>query len=611
MSSWLNKLSKGISDLSRNTALKNTVSSLGQITKNKHINNVGKYLGMLPNNPKSAQGIGQILNLANEVYTDYSNKRHTFLGKLLNTLDKVGTELRSMSLESFNRNRTFEGVGVKPRSNNSFNYDTTVIGKDVLTNNGLGDLQYDSSKIIPIIKDIERKRNERLALQIETLYGSTEKDKQSKVVKILKGANFESVETLASGIALLSNNGKLTVDNIVPLLTGVYHDSKEQLSNQYGIQPSLNQKTAENSSQEVVRVLPNHGTVKAKRKSKPVLEVGYPEAVNEVVGVFSLGAVMSQPENASHYIKESNEVVDFLGKTILDNSKSSYKIYDDLAEDESKNFNSSGKWKKTTIDARTAAKTSSWGKVDYDKYEKGLKSSDVVPQTFKDFFQANLQRMEYGLQHLWDIEITPYNHKGKQPPSFKHKYINILPVTNWALSETATLTDTMEMFGGSSITIPTTEVINKRFDCTMIEDRSFSVKSWLSAYKSYMFNNFKVRPYKDCCCRIRLQLLDYERKAIYIGTYLGYPIDIEMSLEGEDSAGVITRNVSFAIVGEINNVPFHTATERRFPTKATSGANYIQKGEKIVSNKTGNNSQKKETKTKKVKRTKKDKKPKK
>jgi len=152
---------------------------------------------------------------------------------------------------------------------------------------------------------------------------------------------------------------------------------------------------------------------------------------------------------------------------------------------------------------------------------------------------------------------------GTGVPVLEMRDIDVLPITNWSLDAGQTLSDSMEMFGGSSITIPTTKKIDMRFEATFIEDSTYSVKAWLSKYKKFMFYKNRVRPYKECCSIIGIWLLDVDLKELYYQAYIGYPIDMTEGLEGESSHSPINKTVTFSIVGQLSSDEFYEQIQRK------------------------------------------------
>ena len=185
---------------------------------------------------------------------------------------------------------------------------------------------------------------------------------------------------------------------------------------------------------------------------------------------------------------------------------------------------------------------------------------DINPAPFEGYFRSRLGRLELASTHLWDVQIKPM---GTGVPVLEMRDIDVLPITNWSLDAGQTLSDSMEMFGGSSITIPTTKKIDMRFEATFVEDSSYSVKTWLSKYKKFMFYKNRVRPYKECCSIIGIWLLDVDLKELYYQAYIGYPIDMTEGLEGESSHSPINKTVTFSIVGQLSSDEFYEQIQRK------------------------------------------------
>lgn len=197
-----------------------------------------------------------------------------------------------------------------------------------------------------------------------------------------------------------------------------------------------------------------------------------------------------------------------------------------------------------------------------DSNKKVLEATinEINPAPFEGYFRSRLGRLELASTHLWDVQIKPM---GTGVPVLEMRDIDVLPITNWSLDAGQTLSDSMEMFGGSSITIPTTKKIDMRFEATFVEDSTYSVKAWLSKYKKFMFYKNRVRPYKECCSIIGIWLLDVDLKELYYQAYIGYPIDMTEGLEGESSHSPINKTVTFSIVGQLSSDEFYEQIRRK------------------------------------------------
>jgi hypothetical protein len=225
----------------------------------------------------------------------------------------------------------------------------------------------------------------------------------------------------------------------------------------------------------------------------------------------------------------------------------------------------------------------------YNTFREDLPIKPKLAIPFNGYLKSNLGKLELGPSHIWDIQIEPYSHNGgKMPPKLEYEKISFLPASTFTLTDNATSSESLDMFVGSSINIPTNVKLEKSLSITLYEDSTYSVKNWLGKYKSFMFDDYRVMPYKNSCSKITIWILDYSKNALYIKRYYGYPINIDMSITGEESASPMSIPLEFAIVGEESDMDISDQLDEYLKEKSeeakkkTSATSLVKKSTKSL-----------------------------
>ena len=394
-------------------------------------------------------------------------------------------------------------------------------------------VEYDKDKVVQIVQGIRAKRDARVASEIERM--------------LISGAGFDQVVKILDGVK--SNNPNWGVDNILSLLPenlmkqfapkflNAFKSADNFLGISNGIQNLISGKTW-GGNPKPPKITPTADINRVSSSSASGVEE-YKNLIEQTGGDPSkVGSAFDRPIP-----------VDALAADVVEET------------DEKGNKVQVAKFQNPYTGLEDTYQTTPENKEFLKKV-----IADINPAPFDGYFRSRLGRLELASTHLWDIQIIPMKTtKGEASgvPVLEMEDIDLLPITNWSLDAGQTLSDSMEMFGGSSITIPTTKKIDMRFEATFVEDSSYSVKTWLSKYKKFMFHNNRVRPYKECCSIIGIWLLDLDLKELYYQAYLGYPIDLTEGLEGESSHSPINKTVTFAIVGQLSSEEFYQQIQKK------------------------------------------------
>jgi hypothetical protein len=398
---------------------------------------------------------------------------------------------------------------------------------------------YDARKIVMIIDGIRERRNERIAREIEKI--------------MISGKGFDRVVKILETAIVM--DPKLELNKVIEILPGtIVQTFLPKLSPYFNIADK-----ALGLSKKLSKVLspdPKSGTTGSL--SYAFNKLGNKDSSNPLSKYFNKTEALDKFK-----INNPKETFDPYNSELRDPITGKFKEFIFTDGDPSKGIDPDSGVDPSLIDSDNfETKTQSEFESELGDLESLSDYSEIHPQSFEGYFGSNLGAMEFASTHLWDIQIKPYT---KGVPELRPRGIKVLPISNWSLSEGTTGSESIDMFGGSNISIPTTSRKEVRMDVTFVEDSGFSIKSWLGKYKDFMFPNGKVRPYKNCCSKIGVWLIDLQRKTLYYQCYLGYPVDMSSDLEGELNPSPINKTVSFAIVGMLDNEPFYEQLKKSAP----------------------------------------------
>lgn len=173
--------------------------------------------------------------------------------------------------------------------------------------------------------------------------------------------------------------------------------------------------------------------------------------------------------------------------------------------------------------------------------------------TFKGY--NSVKGLEVWTSNLWDIEIEPYYHNGSgpPPPPYSQNGNNFLPITSFEFMDSSLNPMAVELFGGSSILIPESENFQRSIRLNVLDVLQNGERVWkkyFSDYKKHMVNDYKVRPYKNCCTKITIHMYNTSMRRIHYKTYLGILMTPDTSFSGS-SFGNEEYTIEYAIVGEL------------------------------------------------------------
>lgn len=200
-----------------------------------------------------------------------------------------------------------------------------------------------------------------------------------------------------------------------------------------------------------------------------------------------------------------------------------------------------------------------------------------------------IDKIELASTHLWDIQITPYEHVGsgkvyvpqfpnisraddyeesdhgieedptdvvnqlnKDAIKIRAKDTYFIPAITYELSDWKQETTQINLYGSSLIELPTQLVVNKSIKMTVLESSTYDVSRYKRNYALSLVSSDNILlPYKLGCSQIDLYILDTDKRIIIKRSFLGILINVDNDHTGQDEPSALTVDLEFSIVGEI------------------------------------------------------------
>jgi hypothetical protein len=106
-----------------------------------------------------------------------------------------------------------------------------------------------------------------------------------------------------------------------------------------------------------------------------------------------------------------------------------------------------------------------------------------------------------------------------------------------------------------NLQIPSTMAFVGTLQLTFIDDRFDRIFNWFTAYTNSIYGFFDtyVKPYKNCCLRCVIDILDWDRTILKRMKYAIVPTHFTQQYIGEADHSYKTVSITFGVVGEINS----------------------------------------------------------
>lgn len=184
------------------------------------------------------------------------------------------------------------------------------------------------------------------------------------------------------------------------------------------------------------------------------------------------------------------------------------------------------------------------------------------------------------LNHLWDLKIEPYHHKGidrgvvppmlsstdykmNQTPYYTgalqlnnyvyQKLTDYVPVLAYDLDMKMLNSKELELFSGSSIAVPEVIRYNSNMNLQILDDENKRWRRWFQTYSENMYNEkySTVTPYKNSCLQITIYQYRSDWKVLSKQILLCTLRNYNMKSDGAGIGSPDILDISLSVVGAI------------------------------------------------------------
>lgn len=250
------------------------------------------------------------------------------------------------------------------------------------------------------------------------------------------------------------------------------------------------------------------------------------------------------------------------------------------------------------LDSNMYNKVSNINDYEYDnlKYKKtsseGVKEEDEItgtntydsPVVFEFQGRKSVKNMTLRLNHLWDMKIEPYYHRGRNlamermenSDGFSSNEItdeinesnyyveqlkvnkkdlipntDYMPIMSYDLNMKTLTNKEVEMYNGSSISIPELIRYNSTLSVQIVDDRNKRWRRWFQEYSESMYDEVTsiVTPYKNSCLLATIYQYRVDRKIISQAKLIISLKNYQMSSSGAGTGSPDVMDLEFSVVG--------------------------------------------------------------
>lgn len=216
------------------------------------------------------------------------------------------------------------------------------------------------------------------------------------------------------------------------------------------------------------------------------------------------------------------------------------------------------------------------------------------PIIFEFQGRKSVKDLTMRLNHLWDIKVEPYFHREvnkaveyyKNDPTSEFSKVLLsgfksndviskvskspyyssqllvkeeatlpdteyMPIMSYELNMKTLTSKEVELFSGSSISVPEVIRYTSHFSMQVLDDRNKRWRRWFQAYSEAIYNEETsvVTPYKNSCLLVNLYQYRSDRKIISQSKLLCVLKNYQMSSQGTGSGNAEILDLEFSIVG--------------------------------------------------------------
>lgn len=211
---------------------------------------------------------------------------------------------------------------------------------------------------------------------------------------------------------------------------------------------------------------------------------------------------------------------------------------------------------------------------DYEKYRSQLDEelTTVINQEIKDpdniyygYYPYKWSQVfsdfEISSNGNWNVALSEFSGECAEFSMFVPKNRptygkwNYMPIISYEFMDKDLNSTSIPVSESLNLQIPSTMAFVSTLQLTFIDDRYDRIFNWFVAYTNSIYGVYDnyVKPYKNCCMRCVIDILDWDRTILKRMKYIIVPSHFTQQYIGENDHAYKTVSVTFSVVGEISN----------------------------------------------------------
>jgi len=194
-----------------------------------------------------------------------------------------------------------------------------------------------------------------------------------------------------------------------------------------------------------------------------------------------------------------------------------------------------------------------------DVSNKEMSYGDIYNGYYPYKWSQLFENFEISSNGNWNVALSEFTGKlapwsmfvPKNRPTYgKWHY---MPIIGYEFMDKDLNSTSVPVSESLNLQIPNAQQFVSTLQMTFVDDRYDRIFNWFAAYVNSIYGPFDtyVKPYRNCCLRCVIDILDWDRTILKRMKYAIIPSHFTQQYIGEADHSYKTVSVTFSVVGEI------------------------------------------------------------
>lgn len=176
----------------------------------------------------------------------------------------------------------------------------------------------------------------------------------------------------------------------------------------------------------------------------------------------------------------------------------------------------------------------------------------MLPYNWAQVFQG----FEISSNGNWNVSLCEFDDGTSMfvPPNRPtYGTWSYMPIMSYEYVDKELQTSSVEVSQSLNLMIPSANTYVSTLQITFLDDRFDRIYNWFSLYVNNIYGVYDgyAKPYKNCCIKITIDILDWDRTILKRLKLAAIPINFSQQYTGDSSDNYKTVSVTFSVVGEV------------------------------------------------------------